>query len=350
MTAALFLLTATALFALTIVLGWRYLPDERFQILATVPVRRTDNGHWLGINFTWYGLLLASAAIIGMVFVLILAKAAGQTLAPLLALLLLIFGLCVPASRWIARLVERKQHTFTIGGAFFCGLAAAPVLILLVNGGCLLAGAPQLSVQVVLAALGIGYILGEGLGRLACLSFGCCYGKPLAHCGRLAAWVFDRLAIVFTGPTKKAVYEGGLSGVKLVPIQGITCVLYTATGLIASSLFLQGRFRSAFLLSLLVSQVWRVLSEMLRADFRGFSAITAYQKMGLAAVVYGSLLCLLLPDPALPRPDIGAGLLLLLDPLLVLGLKALWFILFLHFGRSMVTGATLSFEVHHNRI
>jgi len=346
----LFLLAATALFALTIVLGWRYLPDERFQMLATVPMRRTDDGHWHGINFTWYGLLLASAAIVGMVFVLILAKSAGQSLVPLLALLLAIVGLCVPASRWIARLVEKKQHTFTIGGAFFCGLAATPVLILLVNGGCLLAGVPLLNVQVVLAALGIGYILGEGLGRLACLSFGCCYGKPLDRCGRLTARLFDRLAVVFTGPTKKAVYEGGLAGVKLVPIQGITCVLYTATGLIASHLFLQGSYRSAFLLSLLVSQVWRVLSEMLRADFRGFAAITAYQKMGLAAVVYGSLLCLLLPDPALPRPDIGAGLRLLLDPLLVLGLKALWFILFLHFGRSMVTGATLSFEVHRNRI
>jgi len=89
---------------------------------------------------------------------------------------------------------------------------------------------------------------------------------------------------------------------------------------------------------------------MLRADFRGFSTISAYQKMGLAASVFGSVLCLLLPDPSLPRPDIASGLVLLLDPLLLLGLKALWFLLFLHFGRSMVTGATLSFEVRHNRI
>jgi len=350
MSETLFLLTAAALFTLMIVFGWRHLPDERFQMLATVPVRRCDHERWHGINFTWYGLLLATAAVIGIVFVLILTKAAGLAMAPVLVLLVLIVGLCVPASRWIARRVEKKHYTFTIGGAFCFGLAAVPVLILLVNGGCLLAGVPLLNAQVVLAALGIGYILGEGLGRLACLSFGCCYGKPLHQCGRVATLLFDRLAVVFTGPTKKAVYEGGLAGVKLVPIQGLTCTLYTATGLVACHLFLQGRYRSAFLASLLVSQVWRVLSEMFRADFRGFAAISAYQQMGLAAVVYGSLLCLLLPDPILPRPDIAAGLVLLLDPLLLLGLKALWFLLFLHFGRSMVTGATLSFEVHHSRI
>ena len=346
----LFLLSAALLFGVLIVLGWRFLPGDGFQILATVPVRRHDDTHWHGINFTWYGLLLATAAVIGIIFVLLLAKAAGQTMAPLLVLLLLIVGLCVPAARWVARLVEKKHHTFTIGGAFFCGLAATPPIILLINTGCLLLDVPLLDTQVVMAALGIGYILGEGLGRLACLSFGCCYGKPLHRCGRLALFVFDRLAFVFTGATKKAVYEGGLAGVKLVPIQGLTCILYTATALIACHLFFQGRYRSAFLLSLLVSQVWRVLSEMLRADFRGFTAVSAYQKMGVAAIVYGGVLCLLLPEPALPLPDIASGLVLLLDPVLLLGLKALWFALFLHFGHSMVTGATLSFEVRQNRI
>lgn len=350
MTEGLFLLTTAALFALAIVLGWRYLPGDRFQMLASVPVHRSDDNYWQGINFTWYGLILASAAVIGLIFVLILARAANMAMVPLLTLLMLIVALCVPASRWIARLVEKKWYTFTIGGAFFCGLVVAPVLILVINLGCWLTATPLLNGQIVLAALAIGYIIGEGLGRLACLSFGCCYGKPLDQCGRLARRLFDRLAVVFTAPTKKAVYEGGLAGVKLVPVQGLTCLLYTVTGLVACHLFLQGRYRSAFLLSLVVSQVWRVVSEMLRADFRGFSTITAYQKMGVTAIVFGSLLCMLLPQPNLPPPDIAAGLLVLLDPLLILGLKAVWFILFLHFGRSMVTGAILSFQVHEHRI
>jgi hypothetical protein len=204
--------------------------------------------------------------------------------------------------------------------------------------------------QVMLAALAIGYILGEGLGRMACVSFGCCYGKPLNQCGTIALRLFNRLAFVFTGATKKAVYEGNLAGVKLVPIQGLTCALYTATALMACSLFLQGHYRSAFLLSLVVSQVWRVLSEMLRADFRGFTAISAYQKMGLAAIVYGCGLSLLVPSPLAPLPEITRGLTLLCNPLLILGLQLLWGMLFFIFGRSMVTSASLSFAVRHDRI
>jgi prolipoprotein diacylglyceryltransferase len=346
----LFLLGCALLFSLLIALGWRHLPNERFQMLAAVPIRRRDDGRWQGINFTWYGLVLATAAVIALGFTLVLTLAAGMAPAPVLALLLLIVGLCVPAARWAARLVEKKRYTFTIGGAFFCGLTATPPLILLVNGGCRLLDLPPLNIQPMLAALGIGYILGEGLGRLACLSFGCCYGKPLRQCGRVAAFLLDRVAVVFAAPTHKAVYEGGLAGVKLVPIQGLTCILYTATALAATHLFLQGSWRSAFLLSLLTSQMWRVLSETLRADFRGFTAVSAYQKMGLAAIVYGGLLCLLLPQPILPQPDIGRGLALLTQPLLLFGLQCAWIGLFLHFGRSMVTSATLSFAVRRNRI
>lgn len=346
----LFLFGSGLLFGLMILFGWRYLPGERFQVLASVPVARDDQGRWRGINFTWYGLILATAAVIAISFILLLCLAAGMALEPLLSLLIAIIVLCVPAAHWVARWVENKQYTFTIGGAYFCGLITAPLLILLVNGGCLLLGRPPLPMQVVLAALAIGHILGEGLGRLACLSFGCCYGKPLDQCNRVISFLLGKFAVVFTGPTKKAVYEGGLAGVKLIPIQGMTSLLYTATGLVGCHFFLQGRHQSAFVLCLLVSQVWRVISEMFRADFRGFSSISAYQKMALVAIAHGSLLCLLLPVPDLPLPDIGRGLRLLVNPLLILGLKGLWFALFLHFGRSMVTGATLSFEVRHNRI
>jgi len=350
MNEGLFLLAAASLFTLLIVLGWRLLPGERYQVLASVPVARRSGSQWRGINFTAYGALTASAITIAVLFVLILAVAAHADAAPVVVLLALIVGLCLPAARLVARLVEKKQYTFTIGGSFFCGLAATPLLILLVNSGCLLLGVPLLNMEVTLAALGIGYILGEGLGRLACISFGCCYGKPLHQCGSLATLLFDRLAFVFVGTTKKAVYEGGFAGVKLVPVQGLTCLLYTATALFGCHLFLQGQYKTAFLLTLLVSQVWRVLSETLRADFRGFTSISAYQKMSLAAIVYGCGLCLLPPSAPLPLPAIAAGLRLLLDPLLLLSLQLLWFSLFLVFGRSMVTEATLSFTVRLDRI
>ncbi|MBV5328280.1 MAG: prolipoprotein diacylglyceryl transferase [Chlorobium sp.] len=140
-----------------------------------------------------------------------------------------------------------------------------------------LAGAPELNLLVVLAALAISYVLGEGLGRLSCLSYGCCYGKPLKDCHWLTRKIFSHCFFVFTGATKKVAYDGGLEGEKLFPIQALTCVLYTATALISSHYFLQGRYAAAFLLSLIVSQLWRFLSETMRADFRGFGRISVYQ-------------------------------------------------------------------------
>ena len=345
----LFLLAAALLFTLLIIAGWRWLPGERWQILATMPVARLAAG-WQGRNLTWYGAVLATAAILGVGFVLALTGAAGQALAPVLAVLALLVGLCVPAARLVAGWVEGKQHTFTIGGAFFCGLLATPVVIWLVNACCRLLGAPPLAMEAVLAALAIGATLGEGLGRLACISFGCCYGKPLGQCGRLTARLLGPVAFVFSGPTKKAVYEGGLAGVKLLPVQGLTSILYTACALASSWLFLHGRFRAAFLVSLLVSQCWRVLSEILRADFRGLAEITAYQKMGLAAVVLGGSLGLLLPAQIEARPTIAAGLAVLGNPWMILAGQALWLALFLHFGRSMVTQATIAFTVRQDRI
>ena len=345
----LFLLTAAVFFSVLIAAGWRWLPGERWQILATVPVAQELTG-WRGLNLTGYGAMLATAVILGIGFVLALTAATSQALAPVLALLALLIGLCVPAARLVAGWVEGKRHTFTIGGAFFLGLLATPVAIWLVNAGCRLLGWPPLAMEAVLAALAIGYMLGEGLGRLACISFGCCYGKPLAQCGRLAARLLNPVAFVFNGPTKKAVYEGGLAGVKLLPVQGLTSILYTAAALGSSWLYLHGHFRAAFLVSLLVSQCWRVLSEMLRADFRGFAAITAYQKMGLAAVILGSALGLLLPAQAKVQPAIAAGLSLLGNPWLILAGQALWLALFLYFGRSTVTGATIVFTVHQDRI
>lgn len=346
----LFLILASVFFAVCISLGWRYLPGERWQILATVPWTRRSDTTWNGINLTSYGLLIATAALISIIFVLLLTGSTGTPLPPVLITLLLAVVICVPASRLIARWVEKKPHTFTVGGAFFCGLVVTPILILLVNTGCRTMLAPPLDITIMLAAISIGYVLGEGLGRLACINFGCCYGKPLGQCHRFTALCFDRLAFVFSGATQKAVYEGGFKGVKLVPIQGLTSIFLTVTALIAMHLFFRGAYVAAFLLCLVASQAWRIVSEVLRADFRGNTKISAYQKMGGAAIIYSCGLTFLLPPSPLPPPDIITGLGQFADPLLLLGLQLLWCGLFLFFGRSMVTGATLSFQVHRDRI
>ena len=49
-------------------------------------------------------------------------------------------------------------------------------------------------------------------------------------------------------------------------------------------------------------------------------------------------------------PDLGSGVRSLWSPALILFLQAIWLVIFLHTGRSSVTGARLSFHVHHERI
>ena len=138
-----------------------------------------------------------------------------------------------------------------------------------------------------MAALAAAYALGEGIGRLACISFGCCYGKPMDEVHPLLRRLFAGRAFVFTGATKKIAYADGLQGREIFPVQAVTATIYCAAALIGVYLFLKGYFRAAFLVPLLATQLWRFVSEFARADYRGRGRISAYQKMALAAAAYG---------------------------------------------------------------
>lgn len=346
----LFLCCSALLFTIIIASGIYYLPRERWQMLAIIPIKKNDDLSWHGANLTSYGFLIATATVCSVLYSLILLQAASAPLGGVLAVVGLLLVICIPASRWIAKLVEKKQHTFTIGGSFFCGLLITPLLILLVNATLAWNKLPTMNIQVVLAAVSIGYILGEGLGRLACISFGCCYGKPLRACSPLTRTLYGHVAFVFNGNTQKAVYEGALAGEKLVPVQGITCVIYTFAALVSTLFFLQSRFIESFLFSLFVSQLWRMYSETLRADFRGFSAFSAYQKMSLAALPYGALLPFIPVTTHQHAPSIERGLVILSQPLPMISIQLLWLVLFFWFGRSTVTGATLRLHVVHKHI
>lgn len=346
----LFIVFCSLGFIALFVWGFRCLPQERWQMLAVIPYRKKNSSHWHGANLTFYGFLIASAITAGVLFALILLQSVSISLPGVFLVMLLLFAVCLPASRIMARLVEKKRYTFTIGGAFFCGLLLSPLVILAVNVFLRLAGSQELDVMALLAALSIGYTLGEGLGRLACVSFGCCYGKPLKDCRPIIRLVFGRLAFVFTGATKKAVYEGALEGEKLVPVQGVTCILYTATALFSAHLFLTARYAAAFLFCLFVSQMWRVISETLRADFRGFSRVSAYQKMSLAALPYSVAAALLVPASIVAAPSVMHGLSVFSQPVPMIGVQLLWLGLFWVFGRSMVTSSTVSFQVVQEHI
>lgn len=330
--------------------GFTVLPDERWQILASVPVAKGAPGSWRGVNLTWYGLLTANAyaAAVAILFVLLGAIRVTPTGVAILALALLL--VCVPASRLVARIVEKKSHTFTVGGAVFVGILIAPWLIPLVNRTAGVALGFYLSPLATLAAIAVAYSFGEGLGRMACISFGCCYGKPLHEAPSFLRRIFAGSCFVFSGGTKKIAYAHGLEGVRVLPVQAITAVLYAICGLIATLLFLEGNTAIAFIMATTVTQIWRFLSETLRADYRGEGRISPYQIMGVLGVFYAWGTAFFLREEASRGTDLGGAFSALWDPTMIFFLQALWLTIFLYTGRSTVTGATLTFHVHRERV
>jgi hypothetical protein len=331
--------------------AFKRLPDERWQFLATVPIMKDANGRWLGLNFTYYGLLTANALVFGVALLIILFGSLHVPLVVALGLILAVLAFCLPAAKWVAHLVEGKQCTFTIAGAFFVGIFIAPAILACFNQRLL----PGLGLQPLptipaLAAIIIAYAFGEGLGRLACISFGCCYGVALGDAHPILRRMFDRWHFVFLGNMKKISYASGLEGKQVIPIQALTALLYITIGLASTLLFLKGSFAAAFISGMVVTQGWRIFSETLRADYRGDGSISAYQLMGLLAIVFAIALSYFVPTDQNIVAELSAGIETAWQPIVLLSLQALWAVVFVMFGKSMVTGAEISFHLHHDRI
>lgn len=362
MSTGLFVLALGLCLLTLLALAFRVLPGERWQVLAALPWRRMGESSWSGLNLTWYGVLLASAFTFAVAVYALQLGALGASRWQTLAVLLGVTVFAVPSSRLVARIVERKQATLTVGGAVFVGLLMAPLVVVAVNASFSMiapAFAP-LPVVPALAAIAVAYTFGEGFGRLACVSFGCCYGKPVDHL-RSAFWrrLLGPVAFVFQGPTRKVAYASGLAGVPLVPIQAVTAIVYVLTGLAGLAAFLEGHFAAAFVLSVTVSQGWRVWSETLRADYRGTGKVSAYQWMAAAGIVYAVVVITVVPASAvLPTgapsltemPNLLHGLQSLWHPVEVLLLQALWLAMFRFTGCSEVTGSTIALHVHEDRV
>jgi hypothetical protein len=186
--------------------------------------------------------------------------------------------------------------------------------------------------------------LAEAIGRLACMSFGCCYGMPLRDASPRVARVFGRFYTVFRGTTKKAAYASGLEEEPLIPIQALTSIVFAATGLLGLSFFLAQHWRTAVIVSVVGTWGWRALAEKLRADHRGHSRILSYQVMSIIAMVYLVGAAILLPVSG-PVPDLILGLSQFTAAGVILLLQALWIFLFLFYGPSQVTASQVSFHV-----
>jgi hypothetical protein len=341
----IFIVSFTVMVALVLTWGFRILPAEKWQFMAAVPIHKVGGSLWSGINLTYYGFFTANAYVIAIAMLCILLGAIRIPPAAILGMTVMILTPCVPASRLIAGWVEKKRYTFSVQGASFVGIMIAPWMIHALNYGMAGYVAYRLDVLVILSAVVISYAIGEGLGRLACISFGCCYGKPIHSLSPLMQRIFNHLYFVFRGSTKKIAYSEGLEGLRVLPVQGITAVVLCATGISGCYLFLKGYYAAAFLGVVIVTQAWRFASEFVRADHRGGLKISAYQIMGVIITCYCSGIVFLFPVGSTPFHNVLAGLSSLWDPVMILFLQALWAVIFIYTGRSRVTAAYLSFRV-----
>lgn len=348
MTEILFL----SVFAIGLLLlnGWafRTLPGESWQFLASMPDRRAT-ATATGVNFTFYGFFSATAYAVSAGVFLTLMAAVDAPLSASVAAVALLLSICTPASQLIAWAVEGKRHGFTIGGASFVGLLVAPLIFMGLDR--LLGPVMGFSLPLApsLAALSIAYVLGEGLGRLACISFGCCYGKPVEEARGWVRAFSERFCFVFEGKTKKIAFASRLEGVRVVPVQAMTATLYGLTALASMALFFRGAYHVVIPLALATAQIWRTYSETFRADYRGGGDISVYQWMAAA----GTLAVLAAPFLLGHSPvqaDLAGGLRAVWRPETILFLQAIWVALFLFMGRSMQTGARVSYHVRHDRV
>ena len=344
--ADLFLFACALVFSLCFRWLFRHLPEERWQFVASLPLRKKVDGSWQGLNLTFYGLFTGLAGGFGVSCFILLTASVHVPIITSLLLTLGVLAICLPAAKIIATVVEKNRHGFTVGGASFVGIIIAPLFLWIADWLCKKYWQVSLPVLPILSAMAIAYVIGEGIGRLACISFGCCYGKALDQSPLWARRGFATLHHVFIGKTKKIAFAGKMESVRVIPIQAITCLVYTMLALVCAGLFFHGYFGLAFSLSLIGSQLWRAWSETLRADYRGGSQrLSAYQIMAVVASLYGIIIGLMLPSQTGPSPALAAGLDALWSPGVILTVQMITVIMFCFSGTSTITTGELRFAL-----
>jgi prolipoprotein diacylglyceryltransferase len=163
----------------------------------------------------------------------------------------------------------------------------------------------NIEVLPILSVIAISYAFGEGTGRLACISFGCCYGKLVSDVHPMLRRIFAPFPFTFTGKTKKIAYAHGLDCQKVIPIQAVTSIIYITAGLVGLHFFFNKSYCAAFIIAILTTQLWRFFSEFLRADYRGERKISVYQIMGIIAFIYAIIISIVFYQVSFLAPDMA---------------------------------------------
>lgn len=347
----IFILILGLFFTLLLTWSFKNLPHDGWQIIASIPTEKVDSSEWKGVALTFYGLFVALSVIISalLFFTMMGSLGIGSLKTGIFSICVIVS--CLLFSKTLARVIERKQNTLTIGGASFAAIIAVPLFVLSINW-LSRGSSPDLGLPVIptLAALAIAYTIGEGVGRLACISFGCCYGPKLTECNPTLQRIFARRHFLFSGATKKISYAGASELTPVIPIQAVTSTLYVSTGVLALYLWLSNLQSLSLLMCILITQGWRFASEFLRADYRGQLRVSVYQIMALVAIVYSLLFVWILPAEPETKIDLAKGLQSCLEPLVIIVVQFLAVAVFLFTGVSSVIGSTITFFIHKDRV
>ena len=267
-------------------------------------------GDWVFVNF---GLLSGLGAFLALVWMA--ALTVGQGLAPGLFPVLALGGsVGIVAGSWLVAQVfdyrmllddpvaALRRPTFISWG----GLLALPLVV------APFARYAEFDALLLLDALARATPLGQALGRVGCLTYGCCYGRPTEHSP----------AITYRHPLAKAVRVGGLRGVPLHPAALYEAVLLLGVFALANaSAVLDAPVGVPSALALLLYGAGRLAIEFTR-DNEGrflFGRVAVNHAVSLATAGIGALLLyVVLANPQAALPFVGSAALQALDLLPIL--------------------------------
>lgn len=327
--------------------GFRNLTDEGWQIALAVPARTNsqEGRFWPAVNFTTYGVISSIAYGLSTLMFIFLIGATSQPLLPAVVFVGMLLAVGVPASKLVARWVEGLPG-HTIGGAVFAVLVAAIPAMALTQWLARTLQWTGFDAATVIAAACIAYVLGEAIGRLACLSFGCCYGRPINECTSLQRALYSGMTETYRGRYKKIAYAGGLTDRPVIAVQSIACTVLFAIFLVSLWCFWKGRIGVSTVIALGLSQLWRAYSEQLRADFRGREGFTVYQAMAIAGALQSLLFVYLFTPHATMVVSAHRGWLAVTQAEVIIASQLLAALILFYMGRSSVTSSRLELLLH----